>query len=155
MKFINILGRIFGFIASIVVMISVFITTIEIKTLDISLYSMSLFEYNRIGSIVIIVLAILCIVAVYFNRGFLLSLLSIVILDMDFYTASTLNTGSNEMDNVMNKISFLFGDVFSPQVGFLLIILGVVLLFFSGIMIKKSIEKMKDKTNVSKDKETS
>ncbi len=155
MKFINILGRIFGFIASIVVMISVFITTIEIKTLDISLYSMSLFEYNRIGSIVIIVLAILCIVAVYFNRGFLLSLLSIVILVMDFYTASTLNTGSNEMDNVMNKISFLFGDVFSPQVGFLLIILGVVLLFFSGIMIKKSIEKMKDKTNVSKDKETS
>ena len=116
---------------------------------------MSLFEYNRIGSIVIIVLAILCIVAVYFNRGFLLSLLSIVILVMDFYTASTLNTGSNEMDNVMNKISFLFGDVFSPQVGFLLIILGVVLLFFSGIMIKKSIEKMKDKTNVSKDKETS
>ena len=155
MKFINILGRIFGFIASIVVMISVFITTIEIKTLDISLYSMSLFEYNRIGSIVIIVLAILCIVAVYFNRGFLLSLFSIVILVMDFYTASTLNTGSNEMDNVMNKISFLFGDVFSPQVGFLLIILGVVLLFFSGIMIKKSIEKMKDKTNVSKDKETS
>ena len=155
MRAVNILGRVLGFIASIIIMISVFVTTIEIKFLKISLYSMSLYEYNRVGSVVIIILALLCAVAVYFNRGFLASILSIIILVMDFYTASTLNTGSSEIDNTMNKISFLFGNIFSPEAGFILIVLGAVVLFFSGIMIRKSRETMKEKENVSKDKETS
>ena len=142
MKFVNILGRVLGFIAAIVILISVFITTIEIKALNISIYSMSLFEYNRVGSAIIIVISLLCLVAVYHNKGFLVSILSFVFLVLDFYTAGTLNTGSSEMDTSINKISFLFGDVFSPVAGFALIILGSILLFFSGVIMRKSFERI-------------
>ncbi len=51
MRFVNIFGRILGFITSKFIMVSVFITTINIKILDISIYSMNLFEYNSVSCI--------------------------------------------------------------------------------------------------------
>lgn len=138
MRFVNIFGRILGFITSIFIMVSVFITTINIKILDISIYSMNLFEYNSVGSAIIIALAVLSLAFSYFNKGFIICILSIAILVMDFYTASTMNTGSSLMDITFNKISFIFGDILSPEAGFMLVIIGSIILFFSGIMINKS-----------------
>lgn len=145
MKILNVLGRILCGIFSVIIMISVFITTVNMKFLNIELNSMSLFEYNRTGSVALILLAAFCLVFSYFNRGFIVSLLSIVILVLVFYTATTLNTGSNEMDTMINKISFVFGDVFSPQAGFLLIIICSVLLFLVGLLIRATNKKMNDK----------
>jgi hypothetical protein len=145
MKFINIIGRILGFISALLILISLFVTTIEIESLDISIYSMSLREYNTVGAGIILVLGIMSLAAVYFGKGFIVSILSIAILVMDFYTASTLNTGSPYMDTTIDKITFWFGDIFSPEAGFVLVIMGSVFLFFSGIIIRKSNEKMKNK----------
>ena len=154
MRFLNIFGRILSFITSIFIMVSVFITTINIKVLNISIYSMDLFEYNRVGSVIIIGLAVICLLCSYFNKGLVISVLSIVILVMDFYTASTLNTGSSAVDTTMNKIGFLFGDIFFPEAGFILVIIGSIILFFAGIMINKSknVDK-KVKVNVPESKE--
>ena len=142
MKVLNVISRILGFLAAVVIMISVFITTIDIEKFNISMYSMSLFEYNRVGSAGIILFSALSLFCIYLNRGFLVSVFSLVILVLDFYAASTINTGMSEMDNTLNKLGFLLGDFFSPQAGFILILFGVIVLFFSGIIIRKSNEKL-------------
>ena len=54
-----------------------------------------------------------------------------------------MNTGSSEMDTLMNKVTFLFGDVFSPDVGFVFIVLGSIVMFFLGVMIKKTKNSIK------------
>ena len=150
MKIINTIGRILGFVSSVFIIISLFITKIEIKALNIHLYSMSLIDHNRIGSVIIIGLAMLSLATIYFGKGFLTSLFSIIIVVADFYCALSLNTGSADIDTTIHKMSFLFGDIFSPESGFILVIIGAVVLFFSGVIIRKSQMKMKDKANESK-----
>ena len=143
MKVLNVIGRILGGVTAVFIMVSLFLTNIEIKVFNIAMYSMSMFEYNRLGSMIILGFAILGLGAAYFNRGFLMSLVSIVIIVADFYTASSMNTGSSEMDTLMNKVTFLFGDVFSPDVGFVFIVLGSIVMFFLGVMIKKTKNSIK------------
>ena len=138
MKVINVIGRILGGLASVFILISLFMTTLEIKSLNISMYSMSVFEYNRIGSLIILVLAILGLAAAYFNKGFLMCLISIAILVSDFYAASSMNMGSTGMETIYNKITFLFGNIFSPDVGFVFIVIGSIVMFLAGAMTNKS-----------------
>ena len=148
MGFVNKLGRILGVFSAVFIIPAVFLSYVSLDVLSISIFSMSLFEYNKLGAIVIIALAVLAFLCAYFNRGFLTSLFGIVIFVLNIFFANNLSTGISELDTAIKQVSSLFGDLFTPGIGFIFVAAGSFILFVSGLMINKA--KSEEKEPVSK-----
>ena len=148
MSFLNKLGRIFGLFVSVFIITAVFLSYLSIDIMSYSVFSMSLFEINRIGAIVIIILAIFSFIASYNNKGFLVSFLGIIILAANVYFACHISFGNEQIDSIVNQLTSILGDFFTPGIGFIVISVGSIVLFLSGLMINK--EKGEDSKKLSK-----
>ena len=148
MSFLNKLGRIFGLFVSVFIITAVFLSYLSIDIMSYSVFSMSLFEINRIGAIIIIVLAMLSFIASYNSKGFLISFLGIIILAANVYFACHISFGNEQIDSIVNQLTSILGDFFTPGIGFIVISVSSIVLFLSGLMINK--EKGEDSKKLSK-----
>lgn len=143
------IGQIIGLFSSVAIIFSIFLSYVNVGLFGISVFSMSLFDCNRTGAIVIGVLGLLAFITVYANKGILTSVLSLIILVGNIFFCIYISTGDSELDEDVKLINSMFGDVFEPGIGFLIILLGSILLFLAGVMINKGkhseAEKKKDK----------
>ncbi|SNU08148.1 hypothetical protein SAMN06297422_11585 [Lachnospiraceae bacterium] len=150
MKVLNILGRILGLFVSVFIITAVFLSYLSIDIMSFSVFSMSLFDINKKGAIIIIALAMLGFIASYNNKRFLVSFLGIVILAANIYFACHIRYGNEQVDSIINQLTSTLGDLFTPGIGFIVISVGSIVLILSGLMINK---EKKEKSNQEKERQ--
>lgn len=137
MKLINKLWQILGLFTSVFIVFSVFLSYISLDVLEYSIFSWSLFELNKKVAIAIIVLAALAFLFAYAQKGFLVSLLGIIIFVVNIYIFNNLSTGIEKLDEVVYMLESFLGEIFTPGFGFIFVAAGSVVLFFSGVLLNK------------------
>ena len=131
------LGQILGLFSSVAVIMSVFLSFISVDFLGYSIFEMSLFKYNVKAAAVIAVLGLLAFIASYAIKGFLSSLIGIIIFGANFLFAATLTTGNPQIDEGIKMVNGIFGNMIQPGVGFLVAAGGSILLFLAGVLMNK------------------
>lgn len=150
MKLINKIGQMLGLFTSVFIVFSVFLSYISLDIYEYSIFSMSLFEYNRTAAIVIIALAALSFIMAYAQKGFLVSLFGIIIFVVNIFFFNNINTGMKKLDETMYVIKSIFGEIFTPGFGFIFISGGSIVLFFSGLLLNKEKDEKDEDKKISK-----
>lgn len=137
------LGQILGIISSIAIFVSVFLTFESVGYDSFSLFSMNMIQYNEKGALLILGVAIFGFLSSIKKNGFLTGVFGIVALVGVIYVCTKINTGYTDFDNRYNALNSYFGDVFRPGIGFIVAIVGSILLFLSGVLMNKENKKEK------------
>lgn len=137
------LGKIIGLFSSVAIIFSIFLSYIDLKAGELSLFSMSLIELNKYGAIILAALAFAGFIFAYANKGILTSLIGILIFVGNIFLFNNMSTGIEELDQLTGLLSELFGDLFTPGIGFIVATLGSLLLFLSGVLINKNDDEKK------------
>lgn len=137
------LGQILGIISSIAIFVSVFLTFESVGYDSFSLFSMNMIQYNEKGALLILGVAIFGFLSSIKKNGFLTGVFGIVALVGVIYVCTKINTGYTDYDNRYNALNSYFGDVFRPGIGFIVAIVGSILLFLSGVLMNKENKKEK------------
>ncbi len=138
------LGQILGLFSSVAIIFSVFLSYVDLDVMGVSIFSMSLFDFNKEGAFVIAVLALLAFISSYASKGLITSLLGIIIFVFSIFLCANDGTGNEKLDQGLQILNSFLGDMTKPGVGFYVAISGAILLFFAGCLMRGDLKKKED-----------
>ena len=128
------IGQFIGLFASVAVLLSAFLAYVDTSVMGVSVFSMSLFQYDKRAAIIIVLLSLCAFTSAYFEKGALTIFLSLTLLVGNLFFYSKLASGDSLGDEVKIILSFL-GEL-DPGIGFLMAMIGTIVLFFAGILMQ-------------------
>lgn len=137
------LGQILGVLSSVAIFVSVFLSFESIGYDRFSFFSMNMIQYNEKGALLILGLAVVGFLSSIRMNGFWTGISGIVALVGIVFICTKISTGYTDFDNKYNALSTYFGEVFRPGIGFIVAIVGSILLFLAGALMNKENKKEK------------
>ena len=133
MKNINKVGRFLGIISSIVIIIALFLPSVDRDYMDIRYSTLTVFDSNRVGGVIIIMVALAGCYAAYKGSGLATGIAGIASLATNIYFAVRFESA----DPVARALKRIDLGLVTQGLGFWIAILGSLVLLVAGIMLSK------------------
>ncbi len=133
MKTINKVGRFLGIISSFVIIIALFLPSVDRDYMDIRYSTLTVFESNRVGGVIIIIIAIAGCYAAFKGSGLATSIAGIASLAANIFFAARFESA----DPVVRALKRIDLGLVTQGLGFWIAIFGSLVLLGSGIMLSK------------------